>query len=138
MKETGKPEAFKAFQERPFVRAYVHAKTGDNKLKQGEYKAAIAHYDTAIELDPNIANAYTGRAAARAELWALGRAIADMRIARRLNRSSIQFFQLCGVFLMEAERVVDCRRTSSHQVVKKHIRQNRMAQTSRNWEAGDS
>ena len=91
MKETGEPEAFKAFQEREFVRAYVHAETGDDKQKQREYKAAIAHYDFAIELDPNIAKAYTGRAAAKVELWALGRAIEDMRIARRLKRVRFSF-----------------------------------------------
>lgn len=98
MKKMGEPEAFKAFQERPFVRAYVHARTGDNKRKQGEYKAAIAHYDIAIELDPNIVHAYTGRADTRAELWALGSAIEDMRIARRLNRVRFSFSNFAEYF----------------------------------------
>ena len=98
MKETGEPEAFKAFQERKFVRAYVHAKTGDDRRKQGEYKAAIAHYDIAIELDPNIVHAYTGRADTRAELWALGSAIEDMRIARRLNRVRFSFSNFAEYF----------------------------------------
>ena len=98
MKESGAPEAFKAFQERPFVRAYVHARTGDNKRKQGEYRAAIAHYDIAIELAPNIVHAYTGRADTRAELWALGSAIEDMRTARRLNRVQFRFSNFAEYF----------------------------------------
>ncbi|RKU09951.1 hypothetical protein C6503_20305 [Candidatus Poribacteria bacterium] len=68
IKETGEPEAFKALQERPFVRAYVHAKTGDEKRKHGEYKAAIAYYDAALKLNPNMADVYAHRANAKTEL----------------------------------------------------------------------
>ena len=68
MKETEEPETFEALQERPFVCAYVHAKTGDEKRKHGEYKAAIAYYDAALELNPDMADVYAHRADAKTEL----------------------------------------------------------------------
>lgn len=68
IKETGEPETFEALQERPFVCAYVHAKTGDEKRKQGEHKAAIAYYDAALTLDPDMADVYAHRAKSRMEL----------------------------------------------------------------------
>ena len=68
IKETGEPETFEALQERPFVCAYVHAKTGDEKRKQGEHKAAIAYYNAALKLDPDMADVYAHRAKSRMEL----------------------------------------------------------------------
>ena len=68
IKETGEPEAFKTLQERPFIRAYVYAKTGDEKRKAGEYKAAILYYDAALKLNPDMADVYAHRADAKTEL----------------------------------------------------------------------
>ena len=108
IKETGEPETFEALQERPFVCAYVHVKTGDEKRKQGEYKAAIAYYDAALKLDPDMADVYAHRAKARMELGSDLRncmeVFDDFRIAFRrqpfkLSISNLRtFFSRLSVF----------------------------------------
>lgn len=68
IKEAGEVEAFKTLREQPFIRAYVHAKTGDEKRKHGEYKAAILYYDAALKLNPDMADVHVHRAEAKMEL----------------------------------------------------------------------
>lgn len=102
IKETGEPEVFKALQERPFVRAYVHAKTGDEKRKEGEYKAAILYYDAALKLNPDMADVYAHRADAKTELTSdLGsymEALDDFHTAFRLQPLKFSFLDLRAFF----------------------------------------
>ena len=102
IKETGEPETFEALQERPFVCAYVHAKTGDEKRKQGEYEAAIAYYDAALKLDPDMADVYAHRADARTELSSnldsYMEALDDFRTALRLQPLKLSISNLRTFF----------------------------------------
>lgn len=72
IKGAGEVEAFEVWQERPYVCAYTEAKQGDEKREQGAYKAAIAHYDAALKLNPDMADVYEHRAAAKMELANFG------------------------------------------------------------------
>ena len=102
IKETGEPEVFKALQEHPFIRAYVHAKTGDEKRKEGEYKAAILYYDAALKLNPDMADVYAHRADAKTELRSnLGsymEALDDFHTAFRLQPLKFSFSDLRAFF----------------------------------------
>ena len=102
IKETGEPEAFKALQERPFIRAYVHAKTGDEKRKQSEYKAAILYYDAALKLNPDMADVYAHRADAKTEISSdLGsymEALDDFHTAFRLQPLKFSFSDFRAFF----------------------------------------
>ena len=102
IKETGEPEAFKALQERPFIRAYVHAKTGDEKRKQREYKAAILYYDAALKLNPDMADVYAHRADVKTEisrdLGSYMEALDDFHTAFRLQPLKFSFSDLRAFF----------------------------------------
>ena len=102
IKETGEPEMFKALQERPFICAYVHAKTGDEKRKKGEYKAAILYYDAALKLNPDMADVYAHRADAKMELSSNSdsymEALDDFHTAFRLQPLKFSFSDLRTFF----------------------------------------
>ena len=90
MEETDEEMPFKVWQELPLIRALTTAEIGDDMLEDDEYKEAIVYFDTAIELKPDIAEAYKGRACARLGLSNFGRAIEDYLIYRKLNPKSIR------------------------------------------------
>ncbi len=73
------------WQKLPLVRAFTETKEGDKLQAEGDHKKAIAHYDTAIELNPEMIKAYEGRADSMMELWAFGRAAEDLITFRRLD-----------------------------------------------------
>ena len=98
MEETGEEMPFKVWQELPLIRALTTAEIGDDMLEEDEYKEAIAYFDTAIELKPDIAEAYKGRACARLRLSNFGRAIEDYLIYRKLNPKSIRRTGLWSYF----------------------------------------
>ena len=102
IKERGEPETFKALQEHPFVCAYVYAKRGDEKRKEGEYKAAILYYDAALKLNPDIADVYAHRADARTELSSnldsYMEALDDFRTAFRLQPLKLSVSDLRAFF----------------------------------------
>ena len=85
IKKTKESIPFKEWQKLPLVRACAETKTGDKLQKEGEYSKAIAHYDIAIELNPDMVKAYRGRADAKIELWAFGRGLVDLITLRRLD-----------------------------------------------------
>ena len=68
IKGAGEIEAFEVWRKRPYVLAHTQAMQGDKKQEQGAYKAAIAHYDAALKLNPDMADVYLARAAAKLEL----------------------------------------------------------------------
>lgn len=92
--DSGQALPIEEWQNLPPVRAISETGFGDDMMKDGEYKEAIAHYDIAIELNPEMLKAYEGRADAKNELWAFGRAIEDLITVRRLAPESFSFSNL--------------------------------------------
>ena len=90
LKENGKELSITEWHKLPLIRAFTAAEIGDDMLDDDEYKEAIAYFDTAIELKPDIAEAYKGRASARMGLSNFGRAIEDYLSYRELNPKSIR------------------------------------------------
>ena len=54
-------EPFETWRERPRIHAYAEASHGYLKQRQGEYKAAIAHYTDALALNPDLIALYHNR-----------------------------------------------------------------------------
>ena len=57
---------------------------GNEKSKSGDYKGAIADYNTAIHLKPDFARAYYKRGKAKSELGNFSAAKSDLEIAEKL------------------------------------------------------
>ena len=57
---------------------------GNKKNKSGDYKSAIAAYNTAIHLKPDFARAYYKRGKAKSKLGHLSAAKSDLEIAKKL------------------------------------------------------
>ena len=77
--------SLKEWQRLPQIRAFTEKKVGDKFQREGDYKRAIDHYDTAIQLKPDMVKAYKARSDAKMELGALGGAIEDLLTISRLQ-----------------------------------------------------
>lgn len=66
--------------------------------QHGDIKEAIALYDAAIKLNPDVADAYNGRAVAKKSLAKLDEALPDSLAALKLNRERFSFSRF-GLFL---------------------------------------
>ena len=91
IKEAGETLPFASWQKLPHIRALAETRTADEMLKDGEYKEAIAHYDIAIELKPDMTQAYRGRADAKMEIGLLEEGIADQLTIYRFKSVPFQF-----------------------------------------------
>lgn len=90
--------SLKEWQKLPQIRAFTEKKEGDKLQKEGEYKKAIAHYDTAIQLKSDMVKAYDKRSDAKMELNALGGAIEDLLTISRLQPVQFRFSNLKSYF----------------------------------------
>ena len=97
-KKIGKAEPLDVWQRRSQIRAYVEAYKGNETREQGEYKAAIDRYDSALKLNPYLADIYNNRAAAKISVGRYDEAYADLLIALRLKPERFSFTGI-GVFL---------------------------------------
>ncbi len=62
LNETNEVESLDAWQKRPRIQAYVKSYEAYLSREHGDTKEAIARYDDAIRLNPDLANVYTNRA----------------------------------------------------------------------------
>ena len=65
LEETQELEPLDAWQKRPRIRAYVKSHDGYLSSKHGDIKEAIALYDAALKLNPDLADVYSSRASAK-------------------------------------------------------------------------
>lgn len=94
----GESLPLKEWQKLPQIRAFTEKKEGDKLQKEGEYKKAIAHYDTAIQINPDMVKAYDKRSDAKMELGALGGAIEDLLTIAHLQPVQFRFSNLKSFF----------------------------------------
>lgn len=90
--------SIKEWQKLPHIRTFTEKKEGDKFLREGDFKNAIAHYDTAIQLKPDMLEAYEKRSDAKMELNALGGAIEDLLTISRLQPVQFRFSNLKSYF----------------------------------------
>lgn len=90
IKEAGETIPFASWQKLPHIRALAETETADKMRNEGEYKEAIAHYDIAIELKPDMTQAYRGRAEAKMEIGLMDEGIADQITVYRFKSVPFQ------------------------------------------------
>lgn len=78
-------EPFTEWQKRPQVRAYTEIREGQTEFEQGKHQASIACFDAALELNPNLADAYLNRGTVNLALGNHKEAVADCDNALKLN-----------------------------------------------------
>ena len=78
-------EPFAEWQKRPLIRAYTEIRQAQAEFQQGNHQESIAHLDAALELNPNLGDAYLNRATANLLLGDHKKAIADCDNALKLN-----------------------------------------------------
>ena len=78
-------EPFTEWQKRPQIRAYTEIRQGQTEFEQGKHRESIACFDAALELNPNLGDAYINRAAANLFLGHHKEVIADCDNALKLN-----------------------------------------------------
>jgi type IV pilus biogenesis/stability protein PilW len=82
----------------------VHIERGLTYLSQGQFEWAIAEYDKAIELDPNLAEAYVRRAFVYKVLGQYEQAMADYDKAIELSPNNAMFYNDRGFAYAEQEQ----------------------------------
>lgn len=84
-------EPLHKWQKHPRVLAALEHEKGKAKKKGGDYKGAIAAYDNAIRLSPDIADAYESRGDVKFRLGDLDGAFDDLYTALRLHQKQFRF-----------------------------------------------
>ena len=103
-------EPFTEWQKRPLIRAYTEIRQAQAEFQQGNHQESIAHLDAALELNPNLGDAYINRAAANLLLGHHEKAITDCDSALRLNPCLVVGYisrAAAKFFLGEAEAALD-------------------------------
>lgn len=105
LEETKEVEPLDVWQKRPRIRAYVEARKGYSCQVQGEYKKAISHYDTALQLNPELSDVYIHRGTSYSSLAKNDGALADFfaSLRRKPEKFSLSGF---GVFFLWKLRFV--------------------------------
>lgn len=98
--EVGQVESIDVWQKRPHIQAYTIADMGNEKREEGRYREAIEHYNTALNLNPRLANIYQNRAAVNLALGKYKEAFADRRTSIRLNPEQLSLTGF-GAFLQQ-------------------------------------
>lgn len=105
LRDVGEVEPLDVWQKRPRICAYAEACKGNDKREQSEYKEAMVRYDTALKLNPNLADVYNNRAAAKISMGKYDEAYADSLTALRINPERFNFSGL-GVYLSWKSEVI--------------------------------
>ena len=84
-----------------------HLSRGNALLNQGDYEAAIFHYDEAIRIDPNNVNAYNDRGIAKGILEQYSESISDFDTAISLVSNRENFYYNRGVSRLKLKQYFD-------------------------------
>lgn len=103
--ETNEVESLDAWQKRPRIQAYVKSYDADLSREHGDIKDAIAHYDDAIRLNPDLASVYTNRASAMHSLEKRDEFLLNTLSALKLNRERFSLTRF-GLFFSWQSRFI--------------------------------
>ena len=95
--ETNEIESLDTWQKRPRIQAYVKSHDADLSREHGDIKDAIALYDDAIRLNPDLASVYTNRASAMHSLEKRDEYFLNTLSAHKLNRERFSLSRF-GIF----------------------------------------
>ena len=90
--EVEQVERIAAWRKHPQIRAYTKTDLGDTYLEAEKYEKAIAYYDAALHLNPNLAHTYFKRGLAKRRLGDFEGAIAAYDNAIKINPEDTQAY----------------------------------------------
>ena len=85
LEKVDKVKSFTSWQRHPSIRAYVVSLQADIKQEKGKYKEAIAKYDIALKLNPDLLATYFNRSITKMRFNDYEGAIVDCDTVLRLN-----------------------------------------------------
>lgn len=95
---TNEVESLDVWQKRDRIRAYEKSYQGQLRHQHKDIREAVAYYDDAIRLNPELADTYIRRATAMRKLVKSDEMVSDYLIAMRLNREQFHITRI-DVFL---------------------------------------
>ncbi len=101
-------EPFEAWRKQPRIRAHAEISQANRKQVQGKYHAAIKHYDAALRLNPDLAEAYHNRGTVRNSLGQHREAIADWDTALKYNPELTEAYCNRGAAKLSLEDAQGC------------------------------
>lgn len=103
--EARQVESIDGWQKRPHIQAYTIADKGNEKREEGKYREAIEHYDTALDLNPHLAEIYQNRAVVKITLGKYHEAFTDRLTSIRLYPEQFSLNGL-GAFLQQKWEII--------------------------------
>ncbi|RKU28639.1 hypothetical protein C6497_07710 [Candidatus Poribacteria bacterium] len=105
LNEARQVESIDVWQKRPHIQAYTIADKGNEKREEGKYSEAIEHYNTALNLNPHLAEIYQNRAVVKMTLGKYHEAFTDRLTSIRLypEQFSLNGF---GAFLQQKWEII--------------------------------
>ena len=98
MENVKEVEPLAVWQKRDRIRSYEKSSQGHRSHQHDDIKEAIAYYDDAIKLNPELVDNYSRRAAAMKSLARADEMVSDNLKAMRLNREQVHITRI-GLFL---------------------------------------
>ncbi len=114
LNETDGVESIDSWQKRPRIQAYVKSYDASNCREHGDIKGAIAHYDDAIRLNPDLANVYLNRSSVMYSLEKQDEYLLNKLSAYKLNRERFSLTRF-GLFFSWQLRFIRISLASSLQ-----------------------
>lgn len=119
--ETDQVESLDAWQKRPRIQAYVKSYDAYLSREHGDIKEAIARYDDAIRLNPDLADVYTNRASVMYSLEKRDEHILNTLSAHKLNRERFSISRI-GLFFSWQRRFIRLSLVSGfHKLIRKLV-----------------
>ena len=114
LNETDDVESLDSWQKRSRIQAYVKSHDASISREHGDIKGAIAHYDDAIRLNPDLANVYINRASVMYSLEKRDEYLLNTLSAHKLNRERFSLTRF-GLFFSWQLRYIRISLSSSFQ-----------------------
>ena len=90
--DVAEAEPLEKWQKQPGIQGYTEGIQGQIEMMQQKHEAAIAHFDAALELNPDLVEIYLNRASLKLLLRKPEEAIADCDSAIKLNPDLFQVY----------------------------------------------
>lgn len=88
----GKTEPLSEWQRNPLVQSYAKVREGQVQIMQQKHEEAMACFDAALELNPDLVETYTNRAGVKILMGEAEDAIADCDAAIKLNPNFVEAY----------------------------------------------
>lgn len=107
LENVGEVESLEVWQKRSQIHAYLVGREGNDSRERGKFRKAIAHFDTALKLNPDLTYIYYNRSAVKFLMGRYDEGYGDLLTGIRLNPERFHITSI-GVFLQWKWEIVRC------------------------------